>query len=356
MSLKKLKDLKKIVEHKQVIIDCDYLVVGDDLFSLLTVLGLKKKFPDQNILWIGDSFLESPTITSLLNEIKYPSLLREESEIEKIKELFLLETVEKNSSLFFKDLKWRSFDGRAKPEEILKGEDFFIWPSCDIDIAELILKMFGDSIACDILYNQKVIQKIERSENGPKVLCFDGDCINCKKIYFTKRPDKLLTIMRDQLNSKEIEFCEAFAAGMMFRAMWNVAYDADILKETIFLPLSYTHSWGHFIGECRKNIEGNYSLGFVHFINEEDVSESDVLKRLKLLKSALEKVFPNILKNVSSEFITLKDSPVILYDKESKANLEQLEIADVVFIGQYDLKNDFHSPLGRGIASIKSLL
>ena len=86
-------------------------------------------------------------------------------------------------------------------------------------------------------------------------------------------------------------------------------------RETIFIPLSYTHEWGHFVGEFSSDKSGKQKAEFVTFMDMDHTNEDEISKKIRLLKKNLEKIFGDSAGLISDEFIKVTtQSPCLNFD------------------------------------------
>jgi hypothetical protein len=107
------------------------------------------------------------------------------------------------------------------------------------------------------------------------------------------------------------------------------------MKETLFIPLSYTHEWGHFVGEFKN--KGFQEIEFMHFVDEDQSSEEDISRTIRLLKKNMEKIFDQFTKNEHREFISLEQEIGCLKidDNLFRTSLDSLKeiLKNFTFIG-----------------------
>ena len=118
------------------------------------------------------------------------------------------------------------------------------------------------------------------------------------------------------------------------------------------MPLSYTHDWGHFVGEFKDieidnpEIKDEFSpkkikfqrANFVTFMDIGHTSEDDISKKIRLLKKILEKIFGENATYFRSEFIKLSPDSGCLNIDDSAGNNALKEYSQLQFFG-------FNAPL-----------
>lgn len=308
MAFKDIHKLKKINVVAKETINVSYLVIGKDIFALSQYNKLVKEHGEENVrllsqdpLLRSDLFPKGPTtVRGELNQKIYKEMFHE-TEIREFAE----------SALFYKDMQWKSFSGRSKSEVLKFDEDFFTGSRIDPDY----VSMFKDVDLSDEYLNainessyQVKIKAIRRLEEGFVVECINGTEFICKKLYVGLSPFQYLELYENkhELSDKFMQFCESTktSSALFVRFVFNKKILSD-MKETLFIPLSYTHDWGHFLGEF-KMVGDTQEIEFMHYMDENSLSEEDVSRIIRLLKKSMEKIFPNFLKFKSEEFIALE--------------------------------------------------
>lgn len=315
MAFKDIHKLKKIVEVEKEHIIVDHLVVGKDVYAVHLYLELKEKYGEKNVRLLSEDKVSANDLY-----FKGPSKIRGQKNIEKIKELY--PNIEFNemasSAIFYKDLAWKSFGGRSKPEAFKYDEEFYTKARIDIDETALFSwitreeKFYTD--LNESSYHVKV-KSIDYKDSKFFVECINGTEFESSKLYFAKSPSMFLKLFLNSSLSKLTNSFIQFAEKTRSVSVLNLKYVfdkplSDIL-ETMFIPLSYTHEWGHYIGEFRAE-DKKSTAHFLHFIDEDHTSEEDVSRIIRGLKKSFEKIFENFSKNNFSEYIFLEDENACL--------------------------------------------
>ena len=87
----------------------------------------------------------------------------------------------------------------------------------------------------------------------------------------------------------------------------------------MFIPLSYTHEHGHYVGEF-KTQNGHQVADFLHYIDENHASEEDISRIIRGLKKGFEKIFENFSKINFREYIALEDEIACLKIDDNSYN------------------------------------
>ena len=339
MAFKDLHKLKKIaiVEKENIVVP--YLVVGKDIFSLSLYNDLKALHGAGNVRLLSqDAILKSDLLP------KGPSTLRGETNQRMFKALYPDVALTKcnENALFYKDMTWKSFGGRSKPEALKYDEGFFTGDRIDPDF-EQVFKNIDHSESYINSVNEEAyqvkIKAIRKTTIGFTVECINGTEFSCEHLYFGLSPYHYLQLYSDknELSPSLIEFCESTktSSALFVKFVFEEVPLSD-LKETLFIPLSYTHEWGHFIGEFR-DMNGVQEIEFMHFLEDELMTEEDVSRIIRLIKKNMEKIFDNFLKIKVREYISLEQEIGCLKidDERFEITLAQSreEILNVSFIG-----------------------
>lgn len=311
MAFKDLHKLKKIVEIQKEYIQVPHLVVGKDIFAVSIYKALQAKYGREQVRLLSEDALLKSDLAP-----KGPSTLRGANNQKIIQELYPQAVVSIGSepAMFYKDMTWKSFGGRSKSEALKFNEEFYTSSRFDIEMAKVFPELEqADSFIAEI--NQEAYQvrlkSIQRSGDGFKVECLNGTEFECEKLYFGQSPFQYLNFYsnKNELTDHFIEFCEGTKTPSALFVKFVFEKPISDMKETLFIPLSYTHEWGHFVGEFNEtynDVNGTQEIEFIHFLDEDQSSEEDLSRTIRLLKKGLEKIFEKYSKINSREYIVLE--------------------------------------------------
>ena len=307
MAFKDLHKLKKVIVVEKEFIKSTHLVVGKDIFALSLYKKLQEKYGiDQVRLLSADTILKSDLLP------KGPSTLRGKNNQDLVRELYPQAIGESanEQALFYKDMTWKSFGGRSKSEALKYNEEFYCSGRFDIDASEIFKELknadqFVENINKEAY--QIRLKSIHRSGDGFKVECLNGTEFECEKLYFGQSPYQYLQFYteKQELSDKFIEFCECTKTPSALFVKFVFEKPITDIKETLFIPLSYTHEWGHFVGEFNEQNSEQF-IEFIHFLDEDHVSEEDISRTIRLLKKNLEKIFEKYSSIKHTEYIVLE--------------------------------------------------
>ncbi|MFT6069582.1 MAG: hypothetical protein ACJAT2_001030 [Bacteriovoracaceae bacterium] len=341
MSFSDIRALKKEESNETVSRFVRHLVVGEDLYSVALYKSLLEKFGNEEVQLLCQSELSPLEILP-----KGPSSLRGQVNIESFKKLFPnieIKEVEGEAE-YFKEQEFRKFSGRGKPEALLWGEAYFKEPRADIDLSQIypfindleFFKNLNEKKWDNTLTGLTQVQSTDLIENSSWSLkTSNGEELNCEKLYWGAGPQSFLNHYEDKnkLGDKFIEFCESTITPASLYIKFIFEENITDKTETIFVPLSYTHEWGHFIGEF-GDVDGKQSIEFVLHIDINQQNEEDISRKIRLLKRHIEKIFKKSKKVSCEEFITLdKNSPCPNIDdslyQEAKDSVKNLHLVSV---------------------------
>jgi hypothetical protein len=211
-------------------------------------------------------------------------------------------------------MTWKSFGGRSKPEALKFNEEFFTTSRFNIDTGGLFPELASVDEFLATLNTEAYqvrLKSIQRSDDGFKVECLNGTEFECEKLYFGQSPYQYLEFYthKNELSDTFIEFCESTKTPSAICVKFVFEKPITDIKETLFIPLSYTHEWGHFVGEFNLVKNGNkdeQEIEFIHFLDEDQASEEDISRFIRLLKKNMEKIFEKYSKTKALEYIVLE--------------------------------------------------
>jgi hypothetical protein len=329
MAFKDLHKLKKIAEVQKEFIETDYLVVGKDIFAMSIYRELVLKHGEEKV-----KLLSEDKITKSDLFIKGPSTIRGETNKKVLTELYpeIQNEAIDLTSLYYKDMIWKPFGGRSKPEALKYDEEFYVSPRLNLKEEEFFVWLKDNPNFLDhyneISYQLK-IKNINYKNDQYLVECTNGTEFQTKNLFFGKSPAYFLDhyAEKNHLSDHFIQFCESTKTvhGLFIR--YEMQKPLTDLKETLFIPLSYTHEWGHFVGEF-KEIDGKYYADFLHYIDEDHTSEEEISRFIRQLKKSFEKIFENFTKIKFQEYIYIEDEMACLNIDDHSFDLAMQDSSD----------------------------
>ena len=270
-NLRKKEDTEMRAEN---IHEVDNIAVVSDFYSALVCDAFIKR--DEDCIFIAERALE-------LNDLclKGPSMRRVYGNYEAGGEL--------TESVFFKDQKFRSFGGRTKPMKLQQGEEYLSYPRLNVEDLQIDN---DDKNKINTKLTMKKIVSIEADDCKAVLEMGDGTTYKTSTLYW---PLGLLSFVdllknKNSIDEKILEKLSDFEGPIPLFIDFYLDRDIDESR-TIFLPVSFTHEEGHFIGEIKKINEKKFQFSFVHFIDPNEVNEEHICRLIKNLKRQLERVF-----------------------------------------------------------------
>ena len=123
--LKHFKDARKANQEVTLTRHTKHVIVGHDLGAVLKLVELRKAFPDETVKIVTDRPLSRQI---LLENYQYGvTTLRSSDAVEGIYRRHFNASIhpEAKDPVFYKDGKFHEFGSRAKPMNLLAGEEFF---------------------------------------------------------------------------------------------------------------------------------------------------------------------------------------------------------------------------------------
>jgi hypothetical protein len=374
---KQIDSLRKVDSSEVKRTYKDHVVYGNDIFALEAYRLLTEKYGSDNVL-----FLSSQDLT--LEDLKTigPSLLRGDNNIKIFKEFFPEIELEEmvGSPSFFKDGKFCRFGGRSKSEKLLEGEDFYTQRPYKLENEKVFSELFKNDLAQTLLtHSKKVmlksIQKVS-SEDLIERANFElnlanGEVIATENLTFCESPYYFYELFTDKKIFDEASLKFVDSTNSKAALYIRLTYPKPLTDKTStrFIPQSYTHDWGHFIGEFKKVNNSEAQIAeFFTFVVREETSEEDISKKIRLLKKGIEKIYPESEKMKPLEFIKLSEKSWShkIDDKGFEGFTNKL--SNIKFVGEnaglavnthgvlnFEDSSIVISPLIRGLTSLRNL-
>ncbi len=288
----KLQGLKKssLVEQKRSF--SKYIVFGSGVESCIVAQDLARKHGELSVCWLTETELSSRAVTRT-----FPTSVRGDANVLLLQEKFP-DITDISQALFYKDMKFRSFTGRSKPMPLLGGETFYTQTGVMLPQE----KSFSDEEFAHLLK----LHKIVHIEKIVKVSSFDlleksewelhtanHEVISCQYLIWGDEPLSFHHLIEDKADFGEIPnfLAESESLSQLYVSFTT---KSEVIKslDTFFIPLSLTHSEGHFIGQFLP-VEngGEQKMDFIHFFDESKYNEDEIIKKIKSLKRSLQKIY-----------------------------------------------------------------
>lgn len=333
MAFKDLHKLKKIQEIQKENVETDYLVLGHDLFAIAIFKKLVEKFGEEKVRLLSQEKFEIKDLSP-----KGPSGVRGLDNINCVKNLLHPGQYDEVAlpAQFYKDMQWKVFGGRSKSEALKFHEEHFTEGRLDVHYSEVFSHLSEEGFLAwlnDLAYSVKV-KSIHYENDKYKVECVNGTEFTTTHLVSGITPYEFLNLYKNknELTDKFIEFCESTLSPSALFMKFDFKKPLTDLKETLFIPLSYTHEWGHYVGEFRTKGDIQ-SVDFVHFIDKDHMTEEDVSRIIRGIKKNLEKIFQQPKNLPIKEYISIEDaSGCLKIDDELYRNVGS-HFSNLHFIG-----------------------
>lgn len=312
-----LKDFKTLKNHDHKITKTVFvkdLIVGEHpvSYKLLKHLAANHDTSKEEVKWIHQFEFMAPFQTFSLDGVRgqnageilsefYPTLNLKEGS---------------HSSKFYKDGEFKEFGGRVKPHEIPQCERFFMQKPWKFDQKNFWGES-GDYQALSHYHVKGLINKITKLEinnlgarENWQIELSDGTAYQCENLWVTYTPSRFLSIFDKTQSGFFSEHFHQFAKaaeGLIPLAIkFKLKSEISSERGTLFIPQSQTHEWGSFVIE----FDDNQNLTALLFMNDSESDHEEIVKKIKLLKRVLERIFPNFEKKILSEAISFDQTPI----------------------------------------------
>lgn len=345
--LKHFKDARRANHEVTLSRHAKHVIVGHDLGAVLKLVELRKSFPDETVKIVTDRPLSRQI---LLENYQYGvSTLRSPEAVEGIYRKHFNASIlpEAKDPVFYKDGKFHEFGSRAKPMNVLSGEEFFTKKGYRATIASFFDTSSWENL--DTLINEaldlRIFECIEKSvpqdlvEKQEWTLTFkDFTKLTCENLYVSLSPKKFLNYLahKESLTAELIDVCSAVNTLGAISVTWILNKELHASDQTLLIPQSMTHEWGHFIVEFEK-FNHQTGQGICHtlfLIHEDEPQSEDLATKIKLMKRVLERVFPDFEKHIEKEFIRFDEEMFVSDMKDQTAEQMSFDYPTLKFLGQ----------------------
>ncbi len=240
-----------------------------------------------------------------------------------------------SESVFYKDTKFHKFGARAKPHQLLDGEEFFTSAfhplQMKLDINDEVLKKHQQN---------KIIKKIVLKEPTDLVEpayfelhTGENEIISCEKLYFCENPRHFYKLVenKDKLNAGLHKYLVGIEAFPGITVHFKCKGEFSDHVGSMIIPQSLTHEWGSFILDIEAFKDGYQNFKALTFINGDDLQEEDLAKKIRLMRKVLERVLPDLEKCDYSP--TIKYDPNLRYTGINDELAPELKSEHVKFVG-----------------------
>jgi len=344
------------VEKVEVKIDyIENILVGHDRYSINSAYKLLSANPELKLIVIREE--SSDLFNDDLTTVRGDENIKLVQDIE-------LNTKEKEDSVFFKDLKFHSFKKRTKSEKLISSEPFFTQAALEVT-DEIFTHTWQDLLNTypQVKFIDVPVEKIISQEPSDlinqdfyKIELTNHQILSCKNLIWGHSPYAFLNKLsnKETLTDEFMSFCELTKGPTRLSVKLTLKEKSEAYSgKTLFIPLSYTHDWGHFIGEFLSETE----VLFVHYQGEETLTKEDVEKRIRLFKRQLDKAFSKFSENILESKVKYEEESASL-NIDDNIEIDKMP-ANLQFVGENSfLQNNTLSKVSnftRGYLSIQNL-
>lgn len=341
---KKLDDDQNKEQKRQYF---EHVVYGENFLAALTFLKLQEKFGSDKVKLICQNELTKDAIINewkcTLNTIRNENVAK--TLMEKTSRLEIMPS--EHRAEFYKDSKFHPFGGRTKSFEIQDGEGFFIDSFFNIKTQGLFSEDQWSSLDETLKASQlnKFIDKIELTEPSDMLektnyVLHTGEYerIECEQMYWCESPKDFYKKIenKNKVNDALGEFCNSIEHRAAMAVHFEVDQKIFSHKGTVFLPQSVTHEWGHFICDFNEFDPTTQKQAFtcMMFVNEDEVNEEELAKKIRLMKRVIERTMPEFSKANITEQILYRPSMFITNVKDELLDDIEFDHSHLKFVGQ----------------------
>ena len=345
--LKHFKTTKSDVHQNLETRHIKHVILGQDLGAILELVALKRRCPEDSIKLISPRLLTKNILVEQYQE--GVSLLRSQEAVTEIYRKYHSAKLEPQTkdALFYKDGKFHDFGGRAKSMELQPGEAFFLTRGYRMDVAGFFSEEEWANL--DQLINEslelRIFEGIEKREPTDLVnianweLTFkDFTKLTAENLYVSLSPKKFLAYLthKEKLTPELIDACSSATIQAAISVTWTLNKEVHAGTETVFVPQSMTHEWGHFIVEFESFLHKSQEqiCHCLFLIHDEDPQTEDLASRIKLLKRVMDRVFPGIEAAIKRESIRFDEEMLVSGIKDDLVEQLGFDYPTLKFLGQ----------------------
>lgn len=342
-AFKKLKDENAVQENKQ---HFDHIVFGENYFAVLTYLKLKEKFGAEKVKLISENYVDKQSVLSewkcSLNTIRNENIAKKLMEMKPQLEIL----PDTHRVKFYKDSKFHEFGARTKPFEIKAGEEFFQDTFFNIKLEGLFSDEQWNNLDETLKDGQlnKYLDRIELTEPSDLLektnyILHTGEyeSLECEYLYWCDSPKDFYKKVenKDKINDALGELCHSVEHRSAMAVNFEVEAKIFDNSGTVFLPQSVTHEWGHFICDFQNFDPAINKQNFtcLMFVNEDEVNEEELAKKIRLMKRVIERTMPEFAKVKHNEHIHYDRKMFIDNVKDELVNDIEFDHSHLKFVG-----------------------
>ncbi|MCE3014016.1 MAG: hypothetical protein LW878_13225 [Proteobacteria bacterium] len=344
-----------------------HVILGQDISAVLKLVSLKSQHAPENLRLITPRFL---TREVLIDQFRCsPSTLRSNEHTLQVLEKypFAKSLRYETESLFYKDGSWHKFNSRAKPMELKSFEETFRPARQELTLESLFSPEDWEQLDETLKTYQsvRVLEKLEKQVPTDLaqvdewwMLFHDLGEVTATHLYTSLSARELLK-RSGQGQSLPTEM-SAWLSSVEKKAAIAIRFDCSKQlheeTQTLFIPQSMTHEWGHFIVDVHPydaQTKSHPLMALILLHDEEPTSEI-MADKIKLLKRVFERVFPRFQETIQSEYIFVSEDFFEVINNEKLAEELNVGVPSLTLLGQYSTENLTHNFLSRALLSVSA--
>jgi hypothetical protein len=345
--LKHFKDRRADSSETKTTRHMKHVIVGQDLAAVLKLVQIRRQFPEEMVRLISPRALSRQL---LIENYEFGvSQMRSPVAVENIyrKHFNAKFYPQSKDATFYKDGKFHEFGSRARPMNLLTGEEFFVEKGYKTSIASFFDEESWNNLDAILteFVELRILEAVEKTnatdlvEKNEWLLSFkDFSEITTENLYLSSSPKRFLNFLqrKEELSKELIDVCTSIKSQAAISVSWILNKEVHGDEQTLFIPQSMTHEWGHFIVEFEKyNFEKKEQLCHILFlIQEEEPQTEDLATKIKLMKRVLDRVFPDIEKNIKKEYIRFDEEMFLSGIKDEMIVQMGFDYPTLKFLGQ----------------------
>ena len=272
-----------------------HMVVGENLYAYLTFEKLNGKYPGE-VLWLTKNLYLGEQIKKDFECSMQSVRSAEVADEMSFNELTLNSASQ--TALFYKDTKFHSFGARAKPHNLKAGEEFFTQAFHAVTVPVLL-----DDEQIQAAQVNKIIRSIRTVSASDlvepthyEIYSGEQERFRCERVYFCESPRRFYQLVENKAELNES--LQKYLVGVENHPGITVYFECrgqfTEHEGSLLIPQSMTHDWGSFILDIEA-FDGTFqNFKALTFVNEDDLQEEDLAKKIRLMRKVLERVLPQL--------------------------------------------------------------
>lgn len=307
-----LKKLKKDLQSLRPEISTyhfDTLIVGQDISCFMALSEELKKDPQASVKILCERNWIMKDLFDYWNN--FPSLVRNDVVKEELSSKYphVHFALQDKDPVFYKDQDFRSFKSRFKPEAMVGLEENFTTIAYQYQIEDFFESSFLEKFE-EILKSSQVNQKvmsIKKENDIWEIELFDGSTMFVKNLIWGDIPRHFLNAFsqKDQIKEEVQENLLRVMGSPVMCVSYILSKPLHDGNQTVFIPQSQTHEWGHFVADFNLLGDGTQQMKCFFYIDIE-LDAEELSKKVRLLKRNFSRVYENFERFITAESISFR--------------------------------------------------